>query len=106
MRSAIFNELGCLLLHLVQIENASCLNLYSVDIQKHPLRSYLDYIGYLFQKMDSLPQQERYEVGHSLSSFSFVLSAFSFISFSDSFSLCLSYQIGYRDFLQSPLQVS
>ncbi|CAN1246563.1 Protein arginine N-methyltransferase 1.5 [Linum grandiflorum] len=59
--------------HSIQIENACCLHLYSVDIQKHPLRSYLDYIGYLFQKMDPLPQQERYE-------------------------------IGYRDFLQSPLQ--
>ncbi|CAI0395175.1 unnamed protein product [Linum tenue] len=43
------------------------------NLQKHPLRSYLDYIGYLFQKMDPLPQQERYE-------------------------------LGYRDFLQSPLQ--
>ncbi|CAN1132181.1 Protein arginine N-methyltransferase 1.5 [Linum perenne] len=43
------------------------------NVQKHPLKSYLEYIGYLFQKMDPLPQQERYE-------------------------------LGYRDFLQSPLQ--
>ncbi|KAM7490699.1 hypothetical protein LguiA_033620 [Lonicera macranthoides] len=42
-------------------------------IQRHPIRSYLDYVGYLYQKMDPLPEQERFE-------------------------------IGYRDFLQSPLQ--
>jgi protein arginine N-methyltransferase 5 len=42
-------------------------------IQKHPIRSYLDYVGYLYQKMDPLPEQERFE-------------------------------LGYRDFLQSPLQ--
>ncbi|KAM7262837.1 hypothetical protein ACFE04_000520 [Oxalis oulophora] len=40
---------------------------------RHPLRSYLDYMGYLYQKMGPLPEQERFE-------------------------------IGYRDFLQSPLQ--
>lgn len=39
----------------------------------HPLRSYLDYIAYLYQRMDPLPEQERFE-------------------------------IGYRDYLQSPLQ--
>ncbi|OAY67846.1 Protein arginine N-methyltransferase 5 [Ananas comosus] len=39
----------------------------------HALRPYLDYVAYLYQKMDPLPEQERFE-------------------------------IGYRDFLQSPLQ--
>ncbi|KAK4757930.1 hypothetical protein SAY87_019231 [Trapa incisa] len=43
------------------------------SVQKHPLRVYLDYVGYLYQKMDPLPEQERFE-------------------------------LGYRDFLQSPLQ--
>ncbi|KAF2580557.1 hypothetical protein F2Q68_00006639 [Brassica cretica] len=42
--------------------------------QRHPLRSYLDYVAYLFQKMEPLPEQERIE-------------------------------LGYRDFLQAPLQV-
>eukprot|EP00257_Ricinus_communis_P009389 XP_002528010.2 protein arginine N-methyltransferase 1.5 [Ricinus communis] len=42
-------------------------------VQRHPLRPYLDYVGYLFQRMDPLPEQERFE-------------------------------LGYRDFLQSPLQ--
>ncbi|KAJ4958360.1 hypothetical protein NE237_025471 [Protea cynaroides] len=42
-------------------------------IPRHPLRSYLDYVGYLYQKMEPLPEQERFE-------------------------------LGYRDFLQSPLQ--
>ncbi|XAR57652.1 Histone-arginine N-methyltransferase [Bertholletia excelsa] len=42
-------------------------------IQRHPLRSYLDYVAYLYQRMDPLPEQERFE-------------------------------LGYRDFLQSPLQ--
>ncbi|GAB4854081.1 Protein arginine N-methyltransferase 5 [Ancistrocladus abbreviatus] len=41
--------------------------------QKHPLKFYLDYIGFLYQRMDPLPEQELYE-------------------------------LGYRDFLQSPLQ--
>ncbi|XP_047327783.1 protein arginine N-methyltransferase 1.5 [Impatiens glandulifera] len=40
---------------------------------RHPLRPYLDYIGYMYQKMDPIPEQERFE-------------------------------LGYRDFLQSPLQ--
>ncbi|OIV97764.1 hypothetical protein TanjilG_12521 [Lupinus angustifolius] len=43
------------------------------DSQRHPLRPYLDYVGYLYQKMDPLPEQERFE-------------------------------LGYRDFLQAPLQ--
>ncbi|XP_062164136.1 protein arginine N-methyltransferase 1.5 isoform X1 [Alnus glutinosa] len=42
-------------------------------VHRHPLRSYLDYVGYLYQRMDPLPEQERFE-------------------------------LGYRDFLQSPLQ--
>lgn len=42
-------------------------------LPRHPLRSYLDYIGYLYQRMDPLPEQERFE-------------------------------LGYRDFLQAPLQ--
>eukprot|EP00268_Persea_americana_P013136 TRINITY_DN15723_c0_g1_i1.p1 TRINITY_DN15723_c0_g1~~TRINITY_DN15723_c0_g1_i1.p1 ORF type:complete len:658 (+),score=108.19 TRINITY_DN15723_c0_g1_i1:215-2188(+) len=40
---------------------------------KHPLKHYLDYLGYLYQRMEPLPEQERFE-------------------------------LGYRDFLQSPLQ--
>lgn len=47
---------------------------YNADgTRRHPLRTYLDYVGYLYQKMDPLPEQERFE-------------------------------LGYRDFLQSPLQ--
>ncbi|KAG9450145.1 hypothetical protein H6P81_010110 [Aristolochia fimbriata] len=40
---------------------------------KHSLRCYLDYVAFLYQRMDPLPEQERFE-------------------------------LGYRDFLQSPLQ--
>ncbi|XP_008796923.1 protein arginine N-methyltransferase 5 [Phoenix dactylifera] len=40
---------------------------------QHLLRPYLDYVAYLYQRMDPLPEQERFE-------------------------------LGYRDFLQSPLQ--
>ncbi|KAK6918362.1 PRMT5, oligomerization domain [Dillenia turbinata] len=29
--------------------------------EKHPLRSYLDYVAYLYQRMDPLPEQERFE---------------------------------------------
>ncbi|XVF19008.1 hypothetical protein REPUB_Repub11eG0073800 [Reevesia pubescens] len=42
-------------------------------VQRHPLRSYLDYVGYLYQRMEPLSEQERIE-------------------------------LGYRDFLQAPLQ--
>lgn len=35
-------------------------------MQRHPLRSYLDYIAYLYQKMDPLPEQERFEVVYLL----------------------------------------
>ncbi|KAF5936430.1 hypothetical protein HYC85_027559 [Camellia sinensis] len=44
-----------------------------IGLQRHPLRPYLDYVAYLYQRMDPLPEQERFE-------------------------------LGYRDFLQSPLQ--
>ncbi|XP_039019982.1 protein arginine N-methyltransferase 1.5-like isoform X1 [Hibiscus syriacus] len=40
---------------------------------RHPLKSYLDYVGYLYQRMEPLSEQERIE-------------------------------LGYRDFLQAPLQ--
>ncbi|KAJ8758723.1 hypothetical protein K2173_000444 [Erythroxylum novogranatense] len=45
----------------------------SESIRRNPFRPYLDYIAYLFQRMDPLPEQEVFE-------------------------------LGYRDFLQSPLQ--
>ncbi|KAH9303190.1 hypothetical protein KI387_014773, partial [Taxus chinensis] len=43
------------------------------QLRKHPLKPYLDYIGYLYQRTEPLSEQERFE-------------------------------IGYRDFLQAPLQ--
>ncbi|XVE71417.1 hypothetical protein DITRI_Ditri10aG0148500 [Diplodiscus trichospermus] len=43
------------------------------SVQRHPLRPYLDYVGYLYQRMEPLSEQERIE-------------------------------LGYRDFLQAPLQ--
>ncbi|KAF6139671.1 hypothetical protein GIB67_002476 [Kingdonia uniflora] len=33
-------------------------------IDGHPLRSYLDYIGHLYQRMDPLPEQERFELSY------------------------------------------
>ncbi|KAJ3698660.1 hypothetical protein LUZ61_002365 [Rhynchospora tenuis] len=48
-------------------------NYFEGTIYKHPLRPYLDYVAHLYQKLDPIPEQERFEVG-------------------------------YRDFLQSPLQ--
>ncbi|KAH0871484.1 hypothetical protein HID58_078506 [Brassica napus] len=36
----------------------------SEGTQRHPLRSYLDYVAYLFQKMEPLPEQERIELGY------------------------------------------
>jgi hypothetical protein len=40
---------------------------YHLGVHRHPLRSYLDYVGYLYQRMDPLPEQERFEVACSLS---------------------------------------
>ncbi|KAI7752505.1 hypothetical protein M8C21_015856 [Ambrosia artemisiifolia] len=34
---------------------------YSQEAQRHEIRSYLDYVGYLYQKMEPLPEQERFE---------------------------------------------
>ncbi|CAA0838296.1 Protein arginine N-methyltransferase 1.5 [Striga hermonthica] len=31
---------------------------------RHPLKSYLDYVAFLYQKMDPLPEQERFEFGY------------------------------------------
>ncbi|KAF6135659.1 hypothetical protein GIB67_028230 [Kingdonia uniflora] len=33
-------------------------------IAGHPLRSYLDYIGHLYQRIDLLPEQERFELSY------------------------------------------
>ena len=33
-----------------------------IGLQRHPLGPYLDYVGYLFQSMDPIPEQERFEV--------------------------------------------
>ncbi|KAI9192121.1 hypothetical protein LWI28_018529 [Acer negundo] len=34
------------------------------NAQRHPLRPYLDYVAYLYQRMDPLPEQERFEHGY------------------------------------------
>jgi len=34
----------------------------TLDSQRHPLRLYLEYVGHLYQKMEPLPEQERFEV--------------------------------------------
>uniref|UniRef100_A0A0D9YM38 Protein arginine N-methyltransferase n=1 Tax=Oryza glumipatula TaxID=40148 RepID=A0A0D9YM38_9ORYZ len=72
---------------------------------RHALSPYLDYIAYIYQRMDPLPEQERFEV-FSLSDYLSDL-AHELIHLSESF-LDLEFicfiQINYRDFLQSPLQ--
>ncbi|KAK9097627.1 hypothetical protein Sjap_023124 [Stephania japonica] len=63
-------------MHNVPMGNMECNDLANSHFDgtdHNPLRSYLDYIGYLYQRMDPLSEQERFE-------------------------------IGYRDFLQAPLQ--
>ncbi|KAJ4826142.1 Protein arginine N-methyltransferase 1.5 [Turnera subulata] len=73
---------GKSLLSVPKTESGLAPNTSNVDNQSvpssfnhlsHPLKSYLNYIGFLFQKMDPVPEQELFE-------------------------------LGYRDFLQSPLQ--
>ncbi|KAK2973074.1 hypothetical protein RJ640_012324 [Escallonia rubra] len=50
------------------VEVFSCMPMFGsscyAGIQRHPLRSYLDYVGYLYQKMDPLPEQERFELAY------------------------------------------
>ncbi|RDX67237.1 Protein arginine N-methyltransferase 1.5, partial [Mucuna pruriens] len=41
--------------------NASVDDNSVTDSQRHPLRSYLDYVAYLYQRMEPLPEQERFE---------------------------------------------
>ncbi|KAK1289111.1 Protein arginine N-methyltransferase 5 [Acorus calamus] len=53
--------------------SANHIDSHNQGMPRHPLRSYLDYVGFLYQRMDPLSEQERIE-------------------------------LGYRDFLQSPLQ--
>jgi hypothetical protein len=89
--------------------------------QRHSLRPYLDYVGFLFQRMDPLPEQERFEVNCFLLCFHTHTNtphskSFSLLDRDDYFLFFPSYfffdcfnllcQLGYRDFLQSPLQVS
>jgi len=44
------------------MSSVNCQYFCMSDSQRHPLRPYLDYIGYLYQRMDPLPEQERFEV--------------------------------------------
>ncbi|XP_057813500.2 protein arginine N-methyltransferase 1.5 isoform X1 [Cryptomeria japonica] len=55
------------------LERNDCVVGEDGQIRKHPLKPYLDYIGYLYQRIEPLSEQERFE-------------------------------LGYRDFLQAPLQ--
>lgn len=34
----------------------------TLDSPRHPLRPYLEYVGHLYQKLEPLPEQERFEV--------------------------------------------
>ncbi|XP_077215351.1 SHK1 binding protein 1 isoform X1 [Tasmannia lanceolata] len=57
------------LIHNISLENSESLPANHNDnhvegIARHPLKSYLDYIGYLYQRMDPLPEQERFEFGY------------------------------------------
>lgn len=71
----------------------------------HPLRSYLYYVGYLYQKMDPLPEQELYEVVPYSILFTLVFKILGVKCLLGSHNFALSLQLSYRDFLQSPLQV-
>ncbi|KAI3790343.1 hypothetical protein L2E82_03308 [Cichorium intybus] len=47
-----------------KLPGANQTNNSAVQAQRHDLRSYLDYVGYLYQKMEPLPEQERFELGY------------------------------------------
>jgi hypothetical protein len=69
---------------------------------RHTLSPYLDYVSYLFQRMDPLPEQEHFEVS-ILCGRSTVMPLIVRVFVDLDFSFMI--QINYRDFLQSPLQV-
>lgn len=72
----------------------------------HPLRPYLDYFGYLYQRMDPLSEQERIEVRLQWATRILPLSELLVpFTFQIVYWHSISCQLGYRDFLQSPLQV-
>ncbi|KAJ0944821.1 putative methyltransferase [Helianthus annuus] len=79
---------------------------YTQQAQRHEIRSYLDYVGYLYQKMEPLPEQERFEARFStrpLLNCFYKCQIFFFYNCIN-VDLYLIMQLGYRDFLQSPLQ--
>ncbi|MFS7923026.1 putative methyltransferase [Helianthus anomalus] len=79
---------------------------YTQQAQRHEIRSYLDYVGYLYQKMEPLPEQERFEARFStrpLLNCFYKCQIFFFYSCIN-VDLSVIMQLGYRDFLQSPLQ--
>ncbi|XP_031504319.1 protein arginine N-methyltransferase 5 [Nymphaea colorata] len=66
------------LLHNISAESSGCVLINGSEnhvegVIRHPMRPYLEYVAFLYRRMDPLPEQEQFE-------------------------------IGYRDFLQSPLQ--
>lgn len=56
--SSIFLPLDCVLAQTFKVYVVFC----TLDLQRHPLRQYLEYVGHLYQKLDPLPDQERFEV--------------------------------------------
>lgn len=68
----LFFVMLCILLWCMLFENKSIFKYAHgwscrVGIASHPLRTYLDYVGYLYQRMEPLPEQERFEVARLLS---------------------------------------
>lgn len=53
---------SCHVLYFVSVCHVLNSNYLYPGVQTHPLRVYLDYVGYLYQRMDPLPEQERFEV--------------------------------------------
>ncbi|GJX77178.1 hypothetical protein Tco_0323989 [Tanacetum coccineum] len=40
------------------------ISLLSVELPRHDLKSYLNYVGYLYERMDPLSEQEQFEIGY------------------------------------------
>lgn len=77
-------------------------------VNKHSLRPYLDYVAFLYQKLDPIPEQERFEVPlfFSLCNIHLLLKFCYCCLLVPSFFYLCWLQLGYRDYLQSPLQAS
>ncbi|GAB2213503.1 hypothetical protein Drorol1_Dr00017807 [Drosera rotundifolia] len=67
VRAAIIDANVAFFNHIFQAFHEPPKESLDSGIKRHPLRSYLDYVGFLYQRMEPLPEQERFEYQRAIS---------------------------------------